>query len=141
MARQLKGVGGVLGGLITESSEQATAPTPPQEGPQPEPAEPPPEISDSTGRTQGAGIADRVTRAKDEGPSEKPRVRRGRPPKRAGGATPGEAVQREKVTLRLDANLMNQYRDWTWERRCQLHDLIEEAMAQYLKRHQGRAVT
>jgi hypothetical protein len=55
--------------------------------------------------------------------------------------TPEEAVEREKVTLRLDADLMNQYRDWTWERRCQLHDLIEVAMAQYLKRHQGRAMT
>jgi hypothetical protein len=141
MARQLKGVGGVLGGLISESPEQAKAPTPPQGESQVVPAEPPPEVSESAGRPQGAGIADRARRAKDEGPSEKPRVRRGRPPKRAGEVTLEQAVQREKVTLRLDTNLMNQYRDWTWERRCQLHDLIEEAMAQYLERHQGQATT
>jgi hypothetical protein len=139
MARQLKGVGGVLGGLISESPEQAKAPTP-QEAPEVVTglAESAPEVPDSAEQTRGAETAGKAKRAKNDGPSEKLRVRRGRPPKRAGGGSLQEAVQREKVTLRLNADLMNQYRDWTWEQRCQLHDLIEGAMAHYLKRRQSR---
>lgn len=146
MAKQLKGVGGVLGGIISESPQEAKVPGP-QGGPEvragltepaPEAPEPAPKVPELVGQTQGAEIAAKARRAKSDEPSERARVRRGRPPKRAGGAGPQESVQREKVTLRLNADLMNQYRDWTWEQRCQLHDLIEGAMANYLKRRQAR---
>jgi hypothetical protein len=54
-------------------------------------------------------------------------ARRGRPPGRTTGSTPNK----EKVTLRVDAGLMEQYREWSWLERCQLGELVERALANY----------
>lgn len=128
MAQKLKGVGGVLSGLIS---------------PEPDPAAPPEPAAKS------ATAAPAVETAKTESieqpaaaaPADKPRpkpqartqARRGRPP----GRRAGEAADKEKVTLRLSRELMDEYRDWSWEERCQLGELVERALVQYCK-HRSR---
>ena len=64
--------------------------------------------------------------------SARVQARRGRPP----GKKAGEAAGKEKVTLRLNKELMDDYREWSWEERCQLGELVERAMQQY---HQRRS--
>jgi hypothetical protein len=62
---------------------------------------------------------------------EKPvQVRRGRPP----GKTSENIPPKEKVTLWINRDLIAQYRDWSWEVRCQLSPLIEEAMQEFRKK-------
>ena len=55
------------------------------------------------------------------------RARLGRPP----GKTTGHPGPKEKVTLRIPSNLIAEYRDWSWEVRCQLSELVERALAAY----------
>ncbi len=58
------------------------------------------------------------------------RSRLGRPPgRRAGVERP-----KEKITVRIDAELIAAYRDWSWEARCQVGELVERALGQYLSR-------
>jgi len=35
------------------------------------------------------------------------------------------AGRKEKVTFRINSDLIAQYRDWSWEARCQLGELVE----------------
>lgn len=58
-------------------------------------------------------------------------ARLGRPPGNAKGVAP----RREKATLRIEAELMADYRDWSWEKRCQLGELVEQALVEYRQRH------
>jgi hypothetical protein len=64
-----------------------------------------------------------------------PRARLGRPP--------GNSVQpvgpKEKVTLRIPCELIAEYRDWSWEARCQLGELVERALLNYLNARCPRA--
>ncbi len=60
-------------------------------------------------------------------------VRRGRPPGKA-----ATACLKEKVTVRLTGTLIASYRDWTWETRCQLSQLVERALAEYRQRRRQR---
>jgi uncharacterized protein (DUF4415 family) len=57
-------------------------------------------------------------------------ARRGRPP----GKKAGEGANKEKVTLRLGKELMDEYRDWSWDEHCQLGELVERALIQYRSR-------
>jgi len=54
-------------------------------------------------------------------------ARLGRPP----GKTTRHRGPKEKVTLRIPSNLIAEYRDWSWEARCQLSELVERALATY----------
>lgn len=54
-------------------------------------------------------------------------TRRGRPLGRT--ATPRSL--KEKVTLRITASLVARYRDWSWEARSQLSQLVERALLDY----------
>jgi len=38
---------------------------------------------------------------------------------------------KEKVTLRVNRDLIAEYRDWSWEARSQLGELVERALAIY----------
>ena len=42
---------------------------------------------------------------------------------------------KQKVTFRIRAALVDEYRDWSWEARCCLSELVERAMLQFRKRH------
>ena len=59
--------------------------------------------------------------------AQKVRARVGRPP----GIVNGSRQQKEKATMHVDEELLNFYRDWSWEARCNLGELIERAMLAY----------
>ena len=111
MARKpISGVSGVLGELISEPQPEPPAPA----APSTIPLKTPPNA------------------AAKEKPSAntKSRARLGRPPGRQAEAT----TPKEKITVRIDARLAALYRDWSWERRCQLGELVERALRDYRKR-------
>ena len=62
------------------------------------------------------------------------RARLGRPP----GSSGPSAGPKEKVTLRVPCKLIDEYRDWSWEARCQLGELVERALLTYLSARRGR---
>ena len=66
-------------------------------------------------------------------PEQSRRARLGRPSGR-GRCSKGP---KEKVTLRINVDLIACYRDWSWEKRCQLGELVEQALATYL--HKSRS--
>ena len=124
-----RGVSGVLGGLIGNQP-----PKPPQELAReltvvveeraPEPEEQKPSLAATPQRRETRGRTDR------------PKARRGRPP---GTGRAGEGpVERKKVTLRIKSSLIDEYIEWSWSKRCQLGQLIEEALEFYGNRERRR---
>lgn len=124
-AKQLKGVGGVLGGLlspelaVTETSEPSAKPAP---------AAPTTEAAEPAAAEQPTTSEPKAKSRQSAQP--KIQARRGRPP----GRRAGDAPEKEKVTLRLSKELMDEYRDWSWDEHCQLGDLVERALSQYRSR-------
>ena len=59
-------------------------------------------------------------------PSEPVPVRRGRPPGKRTASSP-----KEKVTVWISSSLIADYRDWTWQARCQLSHLVERALVHH----------
>jgi hypothetical protein len=56
-------------------------------------------------------------------------VWRGRPPRK-----PLPAIaDKQKLTVRVNSDLADQYRNWSWECRLQLSPLIEQALKEYLR--------
>lgn len=107
-SKTISGISGVLGELISPAP-------PPTESPQfSQLAMERHEAKSSSGTAQPA-------------PPRPRRARLGRPP--------GKAIRhrgpKEKVTLRIPSNLIAEYRDWSWEARCQLSELVERALAAY----------
>lgn len=66
-------------------------------------------------------------------------ARRGRPPGKASSVT--TPVAKEKVTLRITSTLVASYRDWSWEARSQLSQLVEQALADYHDRQRAQRPT
>jgi uncharacterized protein (DUF4415 family) len=124
-AKQLKGVGGVLGGLLSPEPAATATPEPPAK---PIPPAPATEAADPPTAEQPV-IPEPKAKPR---PSAQPKIqaRRGRPP----GRRAGEATVKEKVTLRLSKELMDEYRDWSWDEHCQLGDLVERALSLYRSR-------
>lgn len=56
-------------------------------------------------------------------------VRQGRPPRKQSAD-----AAKEKITVRITSSLIAEYREWTWEARCQLSQLVERAMTHYRER-------
>jgi hypothetical protein len=61
-------------------------------------------------------------------------ARRGRPP----GKASSMATPKEKVTLRITSTLVASYRNWSWEARSQLSQLVERALADYHEQHRSQ---
>jgi len=70
----------------------------------------------------------------DAGDAPKAAARRGRPP----GNSSATATPKEKVTLRIASTLVASYRDWSWEARSQLSQLVERALAAYHEQHRSQ---
>jgi uncharacterized protein (DUF4415 family) len=121
--KQLKGVGGVLGGLLSPAPPPAT----PDSASRPAPEAPADEAADAEAVERPAPPAE-IGKPRQNAPT-RTQARRGRPP----GRRAGEAADKEKVTLRLGKELMDEYREWSWEERCQLGELVERALSQYRK--------
>ncbi len=62
-------------------------------------------------------------------PKRKSHARAGRPP----GRVQAKTRRREKLTVRIDAELVDKYRDWSWDARCNLGELVGQAMRIHLK--------
>ena len=60
----------------------------------------------------------------------RPRVRLGRPPGRSRTSQP-----KEKLTVWVERSLIDSYREWTWQARCQLSHLVERALVAYHEQH------
>ena len=69
----------------------------------------------------------RITTVSSGRPKTKARV--GRPPQ---SSVTAEA--RQKVTVRLRQELIQGYRDWSWDARTSLSSLVEEALTDYFAR-------
>lgn len=109
MSKQLAGIQGILGNYVTS--------------PAPEPVSGAPTYADKPKRRDvGSQKPKRTSRRS---------ARLGRPP----GKTQASVRPKEKATLRIDSELMSDYRDWSWDARCQLGELIERALTEYRKRH------
>ena len=106
--KQIAGVTGVLGGLISDSIT----------------------VSDKRANEIAGNNASSVSRksAPVSSSPAKVRARLGRPPRQSQDA----AVVKEKLTVRIDARLAAAYRDWSWEARCQLGQLVERALEEHL---------
>jgi hypothetical protein len=112
MARSpIAGISGVLGELIGKSPEPET-----------ERADTQSTIGEPLPRPRKAAAAH----------SQKQPHRRARLGRPAGRRAHSEGPK-EKVTLRINAELIAKYRDWSWESRCQLGELVEQALAAYLR--------
>jgi hypothetical protein len=109
----IAGIGGVLGDLITRAP---ISEDPPQGAAGAEPGPPP----------------DSATPAMiDAYSNTRPCTRLGRPPGRGALGT----APKDKVTVRIATKLIAEYRDWSWEQRCQLGELVERALASYRDLH------
>ena len=123
-----RGVSGVLGGLIGDPGprEARKAPEPvvlPAAAPAPQAVE----VAQAEPQPQPVEAARPARQGRGGG--EKLKARRGRPP--GSGRAGQEPVERKKVTLRIKASLIDEYVDWSWNRRVQLGQLIEEALESY----------
>jgi len=113
--KPIGGITGVLGELISPSATPAASPRPEQRSPkgrQPDPVD----VREPQAIT---------------GPQ---RARVGRPLARS----LRRAGHKEKVTFRINSDLIAQYRDWSWEARCQLGELVEQALTTYRESRRNR---
>jgi uncharacterized protein (DUF4415 family) len=117
MAKQpVAGISGVLGGLISSPSSAQRA------------SDKPTKAEHASSERTAEPVAESQPRAVPvRNAAPKATARRGRPPGRTTGSSPRKA----KVTLRVDAGLMDDYREWSWAQRCQLGELVERALANY----------
>jgi len=100
--KPMTGIGGVLGGLISNEPPKPK----PNETARPTTPEKPPKR-----------------------PPNRPHARTGRPPGK-GHTSP---TRKEKLTVRIDADLAAAYRDWSWDARCNLGELVSQAMRNHLR--------
>jgi hypothetical protein len=70
---------------------------------------------------------EKIERPHKEPVGDKIKARVGRPP----GLRNGDRSEKAKATMHISESLLNFYRDWSWEARCNLGELIERAMASY----------
>jgi hypothetical protein len=59
------------------------------------------------------------------------------PTGRPAGKKDGEGPLKRRATLWLPTELVDAYRDRTWEERCHLGELVERALREYQERHWG----
>ena len=106
---QVRGITGLLDGILSPATTLATDSPEENYTKQNSSAERRPAASDMPTRTT---------------------VRRGRPPGKARITQP-----KEKVTVWIESSLIDSYRDWTWQARCQLSHIVERALAAYHEQH------
>ena len=108
MARKaITGVDGVLGELVSGEAS--------------------PSVSSAGNRQNTPPVDETVAKSRI---SAKRPTRLGRPP----GSACEPSSPKEKLTVRIDARLAADYRDWSWEERCQLGQLIERALRHYRRK-------
>jgi hypothetical protein len=114
--RKIGGISGVLGDLISPPSKAAASLR----------------VEQAHDSDRKSGLLDKVEDSTS--PPQRRRARLGRPPDNRSGTM----VPKQKVTLRVPSDLIDQYRDWSWEARCQLGELVERALFSYHDSHRRR---
>jgi hypothetical protein len=109
MSTKNGGIGGILDGILTSAP-----------------------ISHSKAASNSASKSPKSDTHHANEPEKTTRIgaRRGRPL----GKGRERKEPKEKVTVWLDAKLIAQYRNWSWEARSQLSALVEDALTDYRKR-------
>ncbi len=112
----ITGIGGVLGGLISEPRVAADDELP--------------SSSRCSSRSATTAKSNEVQRSEHEAIARAARThaRTGRPP----GKENSSPTRKEKLTVRIDADLAAAYRDWSWDARCNLGELVSRAMRNHL---------
>jgi uncharacterized protein (DUF4415 family) len=119
VAKELKGVKSVLGGLLGPAHAAKSEESEPKAlAAEPDPA---PQAVEPSG---AVGTAERARPTRTAASAKPHAARRGRPP----GRGAGEGGEKEKVTLRINKELMDKFRDRSWDERCQVGELVEQAM-------------
>ena len=113
--RPMGGITGVLGELISPAAVPASS-------------------SGSEHRSPADRQSDSENGQESQATSPPRRARVGRPP----GSTVRHSGLKEKVTLRVNRDTIAAYRDWSWEARCQLGELVETALTKYRELHRDR---
>lgn len=108
--KRIEGIDGVLGNLISPSSDE-TARRP------------------SVGRREEKRPAPANAGPRPDRDTPQ-RARLGRPP----GKPTVARSRKEKATLRISSSLIAEYRDQSWEARCSFSNLVEKAMTEYRRR-------
>jgi len=52
-------------------------------------------------------------------------------------SAPSHGVKREKVTFRIRPDLIDSYRDWSWDARTSVSSLVEAALADFQRSHKS----
>ncbi len=113
----ITGIGGVLGELISESRVATDDVLP--------------SSSRRSSRSASNAKSNKAQRSEYEAIARaaRTRARTGRPP----GKGTSSPCRKEKLTVRIDADLAAAYRDWSWDARCNLGELVSQAMRIQLK--------
>jgi len=85
------------------------------------------------GLISGDTSARKPSEAARHGPRKGNHARPGRPP----GKASAKSQPRLKLTVRIDADLVEEYRDWSWDARCNLGELVGVAMRRHLRTRCG----
>ena len=119
MAKTIGGVRGVLGDLLSNEPEAGTSPPAPKSAKRP-------------AEKEKHDSSQRIEESQEPAPEAKRlSSRRGRPLGRKPGTTP----LKEKTSVWLSASLIARYREWSWEERCNLGELVERALVEYQRRN------
>ena len=102
---QVRGITGLLDGILSPATTPVTN-------------------SPEENYTKQNASAERRPAASDK--PTRTTVRRGRPPGKRTASSP-----KEKVTVWISSSLIADYRDWTWQARCQLSHLVERALVHH----------
>jgi uncharacterized protein (DUF4415 family) len=105
--KEVGGVRGVLGDLISTSSTEKS--------------------NDSDSLPVQCKRSTTISPSVEQPEPRRVPARLGRPAGRQSGQVP----PKEKITVRIDARLAAVYREWSWDQRCQLGELIERALRAY----------
>lgn len=126
MSRKLGGIIGVLNDLVAPLEPVKTPPTAPRPV-EAAPAKSAPKTKPKPPKQAPAAAP--VKKAAVAPPSVKARL--GRTP----GSNTSKTGPKRKITLWVNAELMDRIVDWSWERRCNLGGLVEEALRDYHRRY------
>ena len=116
MAAEISGIAGVLGDLVSGEGEIGHAKAKVRK----------PVRTPTAAPVQHVEHVIRATPL----PASRP-TRLGRPP----GKKAAEQPLKEKTTLWVSAEVMAVYREWSWELRCNLGELIERALDEHRRRY------
>lgn len=109
-SKSFRGIDGVLNNLISSPLPTAVE-----------------DSQDDPGLSKSSASSSSTRQLDSRRPSQLTTARRGRP---VGHATQ-VARHKQKATFRISVDLLADYRDWSWEARCSLSALVEQAMSHY----------